>query len=64
MRICIQVFFSFPKADCFVCFFFNSHVHWRYRYEQPLYSWFVAVLVERMWVGNLNRTSQLIWLYA
>lgn len=63
MRICMQVFFSFPKADCFG-FFFNSHVHWRCRYEQALYSWFVAVLIERMWVGNLNRASQLIWLYA
>lgn len=45
---------------CFVCF--NSHVHWRYRSEQLLRSWFVAFLIERMLVGNLSRASQLIWL--
>lgn len=40
-----------------VCLFFISMF---IGYKQPLCSWFVAFLVERMLVGNLNRASQLI----
>lgn len=45
---------------CFCFFFLNCHVYWRCRYKQPLCSWFIAFLIERMLVGNLNTASPLI----